>query len=520
MVSNAASPLAIFIMANLFWFASVWWVTCAHPLLWLGLLALSATLSSFWLLFFISAGVAVHRFRIPLFVAMPVCWIGTEYIRCHLLGGFSFCALEHAFYLYPSCVQLASIGGSMLVGGTIMFTGATILILGEFFVDVLSNKSRNGLQRKDGEGMVFRYCTTFLSGLCIVFIIALIMMSNTNPSNDRVGYSIVALQGDKQVHLNSEPNEANDTFWQYLELTGQTIKKLHQTGCPLPDVIIFPETVCPIPVLAFEGSVKPTDVGLTEDEATEWDQWFRKFVQQIDTPVIFGLSTYVFKDNPEIPRRLNSALLVQPLQGDKPGGISRYDKMHLVMFGEYIPFAEYLPDDFFLRTLCPEAHAGNKPIAMPIGQGSEKRETVMASINICFESSVSHLIRNQILALRRAGHDPRVLINLSNCGWFRFSQQIEQHLATHVFRAVENRMWYITATNGGFSAIIDPNGTIVSIGKRGEIEAVSGTIWVSETSPTTIYQKYGDWYALVFAVIVWGLVTFTFVEKRRSRAGE
>ena len=186
------------------------------------------------------------------------------------------------------------------------------------------------------------------------------------------------------------------------------------------------------------------------------------------------------------------------------------------MFGEYVPFADYLPDNFFLRTLCHEAQHGNKPIAVPIGQGRGK--IVEAAINICFESSVAHLIRNQILTLRNEGHDPRVLINLSNDGWFRFSHAMEQHLATHVFRAVENRMYYVAATNGGFSAIINPYGGIQQIGKRGAAEAVSAWIYLNLDKPhsPTIYLKYGDWYALPLAMVVLFLAVFSFWMKRQE----
>jgi apolipoprotein N-acyltransferase len=555
-------PSAVFIMAMLFWLASIWWVTCPHTLLWLGLLALSATLSGLWLLFFISTRVAVHRFHIPLLVAMPICWIGTEYIRCHLFGGFSFCALEHAFYQYPACIQLASIGGSMLVGGAIMLIGAAILPLCELCVSFVSfvlkfyHKGHEDFT-EDTEKKYNRSIDNSFRTLPLLFILPSVLIVTlfymAQNDDDRVGYSIVALQGNKQIHLHSDIDkartEANETFEQFVNLTYQTIHGLKQTGSPLPDVIIFPETVCPIPALAFEGTVKPADVDLTDEEATDWERQFRGFVQQIETPVILGLSTLVFKDSPDKPMRLNSALLVEPTPPTQSAALlCRYDKMHLVMFGEYIPFAEYLPEDFILRSLCPEAHHGNTPVAMPIGQGrlnlkSAENTTIPAkagiqtrhpcegrgldvwhehqsldpclrrgdgkieaSVNICFESSVSHLIRSQILTLRRAGHNPQVLINMSNDGWFRFSQEIEQHLATHVFRAVENRMYYIAATNGGYSVIIDPQGNIVSKGKRGAVEAVSGTIYVSESQPTTIYQRYGDWYALAFAIGVLALV--------------
>ena len=490
--------VAVYLTAFLFWLASIWWIACPHPLTSLGLLALSAYLSLYWLLFFVSARVAVHHFHIPLLVAMPVCWIGCEYLRCRILGGFSFCALEHALYLYPSLIQFAAIGGSTFVGGIIMLIGAACVTC--FHIPQLHCK--------------VGYVVFVLVPLLLCFpLIGIVRMSENSIGTH---YSAVALQGNKPVRLNPEPGAADETFRQFIDLIYQTVNERTQAGRGKPDVFIFPETVCPIPVLAFEGTVTPADVGLTDEEAADWERWLRGFVQQIDTSMIFGLSTFVFQDDPDKPRRLNSALLVQPQRGEELGKVLRYDKMHLVMFGEYIPFADYLPDNFILRTLCPEAHHGNTPVVFPIGQGSD---VVEASMSICFESSVSHLIRRQVLTLRKQGRDPRVLVNLSNVGWFWFSQQIEQHLATHVFRAVENRMWYVTATNGGFSATISPYGKIQAIGKRGAAESVAGTVSVNlnEAPPTTIYHIIGDWYALPCAVVVLVLAGVGFHRTRRDR---
>ena len=156
--------------------------------------------------------------------------------------------------------------------------------------------------------------------------------NRTKPNDNENVYFIVALQGNRQVRLTDTPKEAAETFQQFIDLTYQTISERRQKRECLPDLIIFPETVCPIPVLVFEGTVKPTDIYLpgedrymTDEDATEWERWYRQFVQQIDTPVIFGVSTCVFKDNPEKPLRLNSALLVQPQRGDKPVQLYRYD---------------------------------------------------------------------------------------------------------------------------------------------------------------------------------------------------
>gem|GEM_PF-1496339 len=499
---------AVYFTAYLFWLASIWWVACPYPP-WtlIGLFVLSAVLALFWVLFFVSVRVAVLRYRIPLAVAMTVCWLGTEYLRCRFFGGFSFCAIEHAFYLYPRLIQWASVGGSMLVGGMIMFLGAVVV---EW---ITSYQYRHSTQRRS----LLNFASLKIA--VIVILVAVVFpIKKTDMNDDNItSYSIVALQGNRQVYIDGGLPEAHTTFQMFLNLVRDEIYRRRENNIPMPDIIVFPETVCPIPLLVFEGDIRIDDLGFSDAERYQLEdgRWFRDFVHGAETPVLFGLSTWAYVDT-ATPIRLNSALFVQPQYVDEPDKMLRYDKMHLVLLGEYVPLAEYLPDDFFLRTLCHEARHGTMPLAIPIGQNDN---IVEAAINICFESSVAHLIRQQILTLRNAGKYPRILINLSNDGWFRNSAAIEQHLATHIFRAVENRMYYITATNGGFSAIISPYGEIRNIGRRETAEAVSGTVSVNlnETQTLTLYQIIGDWYALPFAIAVLTLTAIGWRDNRRTR---
>jgi len=156
----------------------------------------------------------------------------------------------------------------------------------------------------------------------------------------------------------------------------------------------------------------------------------------------------------------------------------------LVMFGEYVPFVDYLPEKFFLKTLCQRANFGMKPVSFFLSTPNDNQvdnvannyivpvHPYSATTNICFESSSSHLIRQQVLFLKKAREEPTILINISNDGWFNHSSQIDMHLATHVFRAIESRKPYLAATNGGFSAGIDGSGNILAIGQRGMNQVV------------------------------------------------
>jgi apolipoprotein N-acyltransferase len=461
----------VYLSALLFWIASIWWIACPHPLTSLGLVALAAYLSIYWVLFFATSGIAVRRLHLPASFAIPVCWVGCEFLRFHLLGGFSFCALEHALYRFPVLIQMASFGGEYLVGGLMMFFGS---IAAGIIKESWKNDNKSGKFKRIFIRLIIAFGVLQFVAAQSIFRLP----SPPYPSPLR----IAALQGNIPVSLNPEPDYARKTFRQFADLSFQAVTEAKKIGKPL-DLIVFPETVCPINALYFNGSTKPSDLGWTDEEAAEWENQLRAFVQQLDTPVLFGLSAFVFENNTD-PKRLNSALLVEP----KTDEMYRYDKVHLVMFGEYIPFSEYLPDNFFLKTLCQEAGRGNEPVAFPLVELGVNHY-FYASVNICFESSIPHLIRNQIKTLKKQRKEPSVLINISNDGWFWFSQQIDQHLATHVFRAVENRRPYVSATNGGFSVFIDPYGNIKQIGKRGAAEAVVGE--VQGYSITPLYHHFG-----------------------------
>ncbi|MDR1268093.1 MAG: apolipoprotein N-acyltransferase [Planctomycetaceae bacterium] len=481
----------IYLGAFFFWIASIWWIACPHPLTILGLLALAGYLSIYWLLFFSASKIAVYRFRVPVVFAVPVCWIGCEYLRNHILGGFSFCSLEHALYRQPLLIQIADIGGGYLVGGIIMLIGS----------GVGSLRIRNGSVNRN------RYVWSFFAGLIFVAALGYGFVQTAGFRVDKPNLTIAALQGNIPVRLDGDSEQAEKTLQQFIDLAQKAVQNAQAAKQPL-DLIVLPETVCPIPLLKYNTDLKPTEFDHWTNEAAEyWNDQFgqlQMFVNQLGVPVLTGLSTLEFEKPPE-PKRFNSALLIDPKNNQTE---YRYDKTQLVMFGEYIPFSHYLPNDFFLKTLCQEAGRGTKPVAIPL-----RAEPLFLSVNICFESTVPHFIRNQILTLKKQGKEPAILINMSNDGWFWFSQQIDQHLATHVFRAVENRRPYITATNGGFSAIIDRYGVIRKIGQRREAEIVVDTVLVTDCE-SPVYHHIGDLPAIACMLGVFVLIFAGWYKKK------
>ena len=193
-----------------------------------------------------------------------------------------------------------------------------------------------------------------------------------------------------------------------------------------------------------------------------------------------------------------------------------YGKRRLVICGEYIPGADLLPDWFPLKAVCADfsLERGAGPVVFPVvrrggtakngkiggigkvgevdeversGESGEikkngetgrnaQAEPLLFAPHICFESSIPHYVKEQVRELTAAGAEPDVLVCLSNDGWFRNGSQTDGHLATQVFRAVENRKPVVAATHGGFSAHIDQAGRVRSRGARGGTEVVAAEV--------------------------------------------
>jgi apolipoprotein N-acyltransferase len=178
---------------------------------------------------------------------------------------------------------------------------------------------------------------------------------------------------------------------------------------------------------------------------------------------------------------LNSAILVSP-EGKV---VSRYDKVNLVPFGEFVPW----PFGMLAKHISTETGdfaAGRNVVVSPIG--AHKLGTF-----ICYESVFPNFVRKFV----RDGAE--VLVNISNDGWFGKSAARRQHLSIVRMRAAENRRWILRSTNDGITATIDSAGRL-----RGElplyVEATSYTGF-TYTSEKTFYTQWGDWFPALCAVL-------------------
>jgi apolipoprotein N-acyltransferase len=176
---------------------------------------------------------------------------------------------------------------------------------------------------------------------------------------------------------------------------------------------------------------------------------------------------------------LNSAVLVSP----EGRAVSRYDKINLVPFGEFVPWPFGFANK--ISTEVGDFVPGQRIVVSPIGEHR-------LGTFICYESVFPNFVRQFVSG------GAEVLVNISNDGWFGRTAARAQHLSMVRMRAAENRRWILRAANDGITATVDPAGRL-----RGSLplyaESVSYTGF-SYLRERTLYTRWGDWFPLVCAL--------------------
>ncbi len=230
-------------------------------------------------------------------------------------------------------------------------------------------------------------------------------------------------------------------------------------------------------------------------------------------PILFGSPAIRFYPDRR-PYLLNSAYLLSP-DGQLLG---RYDKHHLVPFGEYIPLKSSLL--MFLDKLVEgigdfEAGPGPtiltmtpKPRSSAAGMAGTTPRPVKFGVAICYEVIFPNLVR------QFAANGAEFLVTVTNDAWFGPSSAPSQHFAMVVFRSVENHLAFARAANTGISGFIDPFGRIVEATPIFTEQAIQATMRVWR--PHTFYSRHGDVFAYGCVIICALLCLFGYFRTKGS----
>src|SRR6202142_3119243 len=185
----------------------------------------------------------------------------------------------------------------------------------------------------------------------------------------------------------------------------------------------------------------------------------------------------------------NTAMLLGP----SGQGIFTYDKIHLVPFGEFVPYRRLLWFAGRLTADIGDFTPGNSNGVGVLPEGS-------FGVFICYEAIFPAQVREFTLS------GAQLLVNISNDGWFGRSSAPAQHLMMARVRAVENRRWLLRDTNNGFTASIDPYGRVIAelpTDVRTELDAPYG--FRMGVSP---YVRFGDWFAWLCVIVSLAILIF------------
>ena len=431
--SGRQASLHSYLLGFLFFAGTIWWVVLVTVP---GAILLVVVLA----LFFAGWGWWTHRAlqrHCPLW-ALPAAWVLLEYLRSILFTGFGWNLLAYTQWNWLPVIQIAEATGAY----------------GVSFLLVLVNFALwRGMNCRS-----FRPAVVPL--LCLGMIWGIGRFLPPIPSLEQE-IRIACLQGN--IPQTQKWDEAfQEAIWKRYQ---QLLEKAVEAK---PDLIVWPETA--VPGFLEDPLIADRLTGLSRTAGT---------AMLVGAPTVDGEKIF------------NSAILLSS-EGEE---ILRYDKVHLVPFGEFIPLKPVLG---WLKKFYPVADfAPGKTFSLFNLEAKARNVTLPFSVLICFEDLFPGLCRNFV----RRG--TKVLLVITNDAWFGRSAASLQHLQASVFRAVENRVWVMRAANTGWTGFIDPQGR--RLPPPGQIPRFKAGVAVADLQispwPPTLYSRWGDWFVALCLIL-------------------
>jgi len=442
-----------------------WVVTAMHtygkvplPIAYAVLLLLTSYLGLFVALY--SAGYVWFRSLIPRYglFAAPCLWVTLELARTYLFSGLPWSLLGYSQYRQLDVIQIADHLGVYGVSFLLVLANVAMAELIAWLMPLF----RGFVPAR----LPWELVTTaaILVGLSWAYSTSLIVGEGFQAPKTSLRVGVVQPNVDQSIKW--DPGYRDETLLRYERLT--------DTLGGGTDLIVWPEAATPF---FFERE-------------PEYQLRVLAIANRASAPLLFGSPAVRF-DNERRPYLLNSAYLVAP-EGTLLG---RYDKQHLVPFGEYIPLKSSLL--FFLDKLVEgigDFQAGPGPTlfsfiprrAQAAGDGEGGRP-VKFGVLICYEVIFPDLVR------RFAQNGAEFLVTITNDAWFGESSAPMQHFSMVVFRSVENHLAFARAANTGVSGFIDPFGRILDASPIFTQTSMQAAVPVLQ--PRTFYSRHGDVFA-------------------------
>jgi apolipoprotein N-acyltransferase len=388
----------------------------------------------------------------------PLIWVSLEYIRSFLFTGFPWELIGYSQFNMLHIIQISDLFGVYGVSLCIVLSNAVAFLIYLF----LTNKYWQGkkVQTKLAAGAM----AAIVVILGAVFVYGKWRINNIHelavmsPSS-----KITIVQGNIDQAIKWDPALQTSSTMKYIHLSSLS-KDLH------PNLVVWPETATPF---YFTHDIELSKLVLTG-------------IHEIGADFLIGSPAFTLKNNKI--EYYNSAFLV-----DAAGNVEgRYDKTHLVPFGEYVPMKKWLPFVNKMVEAVGDFDTGEK------GQTIRWQKSRIG-ILICYEIIFPALSRAMVQ------NHASLLVNITNDAWYGRSSAPYQHFSMSVFRAVENRRSLVRAANTGISGFIEPSGRVIETTQIFKEAVITQKVPLLQIE--TLYSRFGD----VFAMACLGLSVFFII---------
>ncbi|TVQ00135.1 MAG: apolipoprotein N-acyltransferase [Planctomycetaceae bacterium] len=526
----------LYLVTTLLWAVTMQGIRHAHPAMYVAWWALAAYLAAYPVVWIGLARVARAHSRIPIWLMLPILWVGLEWVRNHFLTGISAVMLGHTQADVAPMIQIADLFGSYGVSFVVVLANAALAVAWWQPINAETSVSAKSSSDGDPSGIKVPSPSSPAIALTVAATVVLatygygswrlnqadtllamsqpLSKNRTAAGSDSVPNNpagVIALIGrDEPIVFEQDPKREQEIFTAYFRETIAAAERAAQQSRPLT-AVVWPESMFTggLPFLpetsdrSGNNADRPPDNGSNRPDETkpsrseieevlaENRQHFRARAAEVQRQIrqvtgqptgpdlIVGCAAVRYADVPEV----HCACLHITDDGQVA---DFYAKKHLVMFGEYIPAIDWLP---WVRSLVPPGMGvtpGDGPRAMRVADQ-------IVSPNICIETAVERVTINQVRDLIASGNPPDQIINVTNDGWFNGTSIVEHHLRAAQLVAVGSRRPLLIAANGGPTAWIDGSGRIIERLRNDE----AGSILVDfhpDNRPAA-YLTLGEWPA-------------------------
>jgi apolipoprotein N-acyltransferase len=509
--------IAAYVISFLYWLGNLYWLC---PVTWIGWVAFCLYTGILWPLLALCVRYCRIK-KIPLFLAVPVLAVGAERLQGLFLGGFFWRFLAHSQYANITLIQIADVFGAAGVSFVVAMVNGLIAEL------IIAASRKN----------IFRVGNFIKVAVTCAIVVAVIFYGRWRivQSGEFLerGPMVAAVQTNVPQSV-KESFGAEDKIFDELFGDGAAAAK---GGAEL---VVWPETMvlATLDKRVLSRLTLSYHCKIVDEKLREYSKENNIFVLAGAYGGVLGMKEDLTFD---LVERYNSAFLYTP---EGTAASEQYNKIHIVPFGEIVPFKKSFP---LLHTLLMKFTPYDYDYSLDYGTEytvfemkgkAEQKRVYRFGVMICYEDSIPQIAR-RFAADERGQKKVDWLVNISNDGWFvKFrdgdvfpSAELSQHTAVCVFRAVENRLAVVRSVNTGISCLIDTAGRIKDGFQAGTLPqramsrmAVGG--WFADRVPidkrTTFFSIYGQWPDICCAGCFVGLLLIQLFERsgRNKRYGK